>query len=220
MAFRSPIAAPEPSPEIAGKLGEPLYRFPATRAQQALWYLDRLEPGDPAWNIAVRFRLRGPLHVPTFERAINEVVRRHEALRTTLAFLDHAPTQIIHQNAFIPLPIDDLSHLLPADRDAEEERRTIAEGSFPFDLKTGPLLRARLLRLAEQDHMFLLTLHHIVSDGWSIGVFSDEIAEHYEAFLSLGRSAASPLLLQYADYAVWQNERDSTPHPRLDEHRA
>src|SRR2546423_15622898 len=107
MAFRSPINAPEPSPKIAGKLGEPLYRFPATLAQQALWYLDRLEPGDPAWNIAVRFRLRGPLNIPAFERAINEVVRRHEVLRTTFSVLDHAPVQIVHQTAAIPMPADD-----------------------------------------------------------------------------------------------------------------
>src|SRR2546423_3656404 len=206
--------------ESAGFLGESQFRFPTTRAQQALWYLDRLEPGDPAWNIAVRFRLRGPLHVPTLERAINEIVRRHEILRTTFALMDHAPVQIVHDSAFIPLPVDDLTHHSRETRDAEEERRTLAEGSLPFDLKAGPLLRTRLLRLAEQDHMLLLTIHHIVTDGWSIGVFSNEIAEHYEAFLSLGRSAASPLLLQYADYAVWQNERDSTPHPHLDEHRA
>jgi Condensation domain len=204
--------------ESAGSLGEAQFCFPTTRAQQALWYLDRLEPGDPAWNIAVRFRLRGPLDVPTLERAINEVVRRHEILRTTFSFMDHAPVQIIHENAFIPLPVDDLIPLSREARDSEEERRTIAEGSLPFDLKTGPLLRTRLLRLAERDHMLLLTIHHIVSDGWSIGVFSDEIAAHYQSFLSQGLSSAPPLPLQYADYAVWLKGRDAAP--ALDEHRA
>src|SRR2546421_12986916 len=201
MALQNKLDVPGPSPEITGTLGEAQYRFPATLAQQALWYLDRLEPGDPAWNIAVRFRLRGPLNIPAFERAINEVVRRHEVLRTTFSFLDHAPVQIVHQTAAIPLPVDDLSHLPLTDRDAEEERRTIAEGSLPFDLKTGPLLRARLLRLAEQDHMLLLTLHHIVSDGCSIGLLSDEIAVHYQAFCSGLPSTLPALALQYADYA-------------------
>src|SRR5207248_9735168 len=99
------------SSTTAASMGVPQSPSPATLAQQALWYLDRLEPGDPAWNIAVRFRLRGPLNIPTFERAINEVVRRHEVLRTTFSFLDHAPVQYVHQTAAIPLPVDDLSRL-------------------------------------------------------------------------------------------------------------
>ena len=214
----NPSAISAAAQESAGSLGEAQFCFPTTRAQQALWYLDRLEPGDPAWNIAVRFRIRGPLDVPTLERAINEIVRRHEILRTTFSFMDHAPVQMIHDTAFIPLPIDDLRHFSRDTRDAEEERRTIAEGSLPFDLKAGPLLRTRLLRLAEHDHMFLLTIHHIVSDGWSIGVFSDEVAAHYQDFLSYRASTASPLPLQYVDYAVWLKNRDADP--ALDEHRA
>src|SRR5438045_7645766 len=204
--------------ESLGYLGEAQFCFPTTRAQQALWYLDRLEPGDPAWNIAVRFRLRGQLDVSTLERAVNEIVRRHEILRTTFSFMDHAPVQIIHETAFIPLPVDDLSQFSRDARDSEEERRTIAEGSLPFDLKTGPLLRTRLLRLAEHDHMLLLTVHHIVSDGWSIGVFSDELGAHYQDFISQDFSSASPLPLQYVDYAVWLKDRDADP--ALHEHRA
>ena len=108
--------------ESLGYLGEAQFCFPTTRAQQALWYLDRLEPGDPAWNIAVRFRLRGQLDVSTLERAVNEIVRRHEILRTTFSFMDHAPVQIIHETAFIPLPVDDLSQFSRDARDSEEER--------------------------------------------------------------------------------------------------
>jgi Condensation domain len=193
-----------------GSLDEPLYRFPTCLAQQSFWYLDRLEPGNPCWNIAVRFRILGALDVSLLERSIAEIVRRHDVLRTSFALIDGALAQIVHAEATIPLPLDNLSSLASAARDAEEERRTIAEAALPFDLKTGPLIRTRLLKLAIQEHMLLVTIHHIVSDGWSIGVFSDEIATHYEA-LSSGRSSTSPdLTLQYADYAIWKNEQNES----------
>lgn len=194
---------PQPNPDT---LGEPLYRFPTTVAQQSFWYLDRLAPGNPCWNIAVRFRLTGALDVSILERAVDEIVRRHEILRTSFAVMDGVLSQIVHADARISLPLDDLSHLTSVHRDQEEERRTIAEASLPFDLKTGPLLRVRLLRLARQEHMLLATVHHIVSDGWSIGVFSDEIAAHYQAFAS-GAATSAPLPLQYADYTIWKNEQ-------------
>ena len=208
----STVAADEPT----GSLGEPVYRFPTTIAQQALWYLDRLHPGDPAWNIAVRFRIRGPLEPSILQRALNEIVRRHEILRTTFLFDGHAPVQIIHAACELSLPRDDLSALPSVDRDAEEERRTIAEAARPFDLRTGPLFRARLLRLAQHDHMLLITVHHIVSDGWSIGVISDELAAHYDALTSNKSPCIQELPLQYADYTIWQNQRatstDLEPH--------
>jgi non-ribosomal peptide synthetase component F len=191
-----------------GSLGEPLYRFPTSLAQQSFWYLDRLEPGNPCWNIAVRFRIVGPLDVSLLKRSIEEVVRRHDVLRTSFALLDGALAQIVHAEATIPLPLDDLSNLDSTARAAEEEQRTIAEAALPFDLKTGPLLRTRLLKLAEQEHMLLVTIHHSVSDGWSIGLFSDELAAHYEA-LSSGESATTPdLPIQYADYVIWKNDRN------------
>jgi hypothetical protein len=193
------------SAESGGVLGEPLYRFPTTLAQQSFWYLDRLEPGNPCWNIAVRFRIIGDLDVSILERSINEIVRRHEILRTRFAIIDGALAQIVHAKGKIFLPLDDLSHLDPAARDAEEERRTIADAALSFDLKTGPLLRTRLLKLAEQEHMFLVTMHHIVSDGWSIGVFSDEVAAHYATLISGDQGPAADLPLQYADYAIWKN---------------
>lgn len=193
-----------------GSLGEPLYRFPTSLAQQSFWYLDRLEPGNPCWNIAVRFRILGPLDVSLLQRSIDEVVRRHDVLRTSFALLDGTLAQIVHAEAAIPLPLDDLSGLAPPARDAEEEQRTIAEAALPFNLKTGPLLRVRLLQLDKQEHMLLLTIHHIVSDGWSIGLFSDEIAAHYEA-LSLGNPSTLPdLPLQYADYTIWRNEQSKS----------
>lgn len=195
----------------AGSLGEPVYRFPTSLAQQSFWYLDRLEPGNPCWNIAVRFRLTGALDVSLLERSINEIVRRHEILRTTFALIDGALAQIVHADGTICLPVDDLSHLDSAARDLEEERRTIAEAALPFNLKIGPLLRARLFKLAAEEHMLLVTIHHIVSDGWSIGVFSDELGAHYKAFSSESKSTAPDLPLQYADYAVWKNEQSDGP---------
>src|SRR6266403_4151551 len=193
-----------------GSLGEPLSRFPTSLAQQSFWYLDRLEPGNPCWNIAVRFRLVGPLDVSLLQRSINEIVRRHDVLRTSFALIDGALAQIIHCEAVIPLPLDDLSGPLPPARDAEEERRTIAEAALPFDLKIGPLLRVRLLKLAKQEHVLLLTIHHIISDGWSVGLFSDEIAAHYEALSSGNLSTSPDLPLQYADYTIWKNEQNES----------
>src|SRR6266852_2264062 len=129
-----------------GSLGEPLYRFPTSLAQQSFWYLDRLEPGNPCWNIAVRFQFVGPLDVSLLQRSIDEVVRRHDVLRTSFALIDGGLAQIVHSEAAIPLPLDDLTGLALAARDAEEERRTIAEAALPFNLKSGPLLRVRLLK--------------------------------------------------------------------------
>ena len=191
-----------------GSLGEPQYRFPTNLAQQSFWYLDRLEPGNPCWNIAVRFRIVGRLDASLLKRSIEEVVHRHDVLRTSFALLDGALAQIVHADATIPLPLDDLSNLDSAARAAEEEQRTIAEAALPFNLKTGPLVRTRLLKLADQEHMLLLTIHHIVCDGWSIGLFSDEVAAHYEALCSEGRAIARDLTLQYADYAIWRNEQN------------
>jgi hypothetical protein len=195
-----------------GTLGEPLYRFPTSLGQQSFWYLDRLEPGNPCWNIAVRFRIVGALTVDILERSVNEIVRRHEILRSSFVLMDGTLAQIVHAEGTIPLPVDDLSHLSGTARDAEEERRTIAEAALPFDLKTGPLLRARLLKLAQQEHMLLIAVHHIVSDGWSIGIISDELAAHYKTLSSGDQTAALPdLPLQYADYAVWKNEQSQGP---------
>lgn len=198
------------APTTAGSLDEPLYRFPTTLAQQSFWYLDRLEPGNPCWNIAVRFRILGALNVSILERSIADIVRRHEILRTSFALIDGALAQIVHAEATVPLLLDDLSNLAPPAREAEEERRTIAEAALPFDLKTGPLIRTRLLKLGQQDHMLLVTIHHIVSDGWSIGVFSDEIAAHYKALVSGNPSTSPDLPLQYADYTVWKNEQNES----------
>jgi hypothetical protein len=200
-----------------GSLGEAEYCFPATIAQQGFQYLDNLEWGNPSWNIAVRFRIRGPLQVPLLERALNDLVQRHEILRTTFVVIDDVPVQIVHSEAVIPLPVEDLSDRHPAEREQEEESLTIEEGSRRFDLSAGPLIRALLLRLGADDHMLLITVHHIVSDGWSIGVISDDLAEFYKARFAQREPALAALPFQFADYAVWKSER--TAGSALDNHR-
>ena len=204
--------------ESVGTLGEEQYCFPTTIAQQTFWFLDQLERGNPAWNIAVRFRIRGALDISMLRRSLNEIVSRHEILRTTFSLIDGQPRQIVHATAAIPLPVDDLSRLAQAEREVEEERLSIQEGERRFDLKHGPLIRARLLKLGEHEHMLLATMHHIVSDGWSIGIFSDELGAYYAALAENGRSALPELPLQFADYTIWQNDR--TQKPALDVHRA
>src|SRR5690348_8830700 len=193
-------------PQI-GQVGEPEYSFPATVAQKGFWFLDRIERGNPAWNIAVRFRIRGALHVPTLEQAINEIVRRHEVLRTTFSQIDGEPVQIVHSSANIPLRVDDLTAFDDTERDVEEEKRAIEEGRYRFDLANGPLIRCRVLRLAKEEHMLLVTIHHIVSDGWSIGVFSDELGKIYESLYAGTGCALPDPTLQFADYAIWERER-------------
>lgn len=193
-------------PQI-GALGDPEYSFPATTAQKGLWFLDRLDRGNPSWNVAVRFRICGPLHPPTLERAINEIVRRHETLRTTFSRRDGEPVQVVHSNATLLLRVDDLTGFSASQREAEEERRTVEEGRYRFDLQTGPLIRCRLLRLGPEEHMLLVTVHHIVSDGWSLGIFADELGKIYESLWSGNPCALPEMSLQFADYAVWEAKR-------------
>src|ERR1700683_1974294 len=214
----NPSTVSTPVLERLGTLGEEQYCFPTTIAQQTFWLLDQLERGNPAWNIAVRFRIRGRLDIPTLQRALHDIVGRHAILCTTFSLIDGQPRQIVHATAAIPLPLDDLSRLSQPERDAEEERVSIQEGERRFDLKNGPLIRARLLKLGDQEHMLLATMHHIVSDGWSVGVFSDELGAHYAAFTENRPPTAPELPFQFADYTIWQNDR--MQKPALDKHRS
>ncbi len=183
---------------------------PLSFAQQRLWFLDQLLDGSPAYNIAGGIRLTGALDRDALERGLGEIVRRHEALRTTFATAagnGSAPVQVIAAAAGLEMPWVDLSAMAEQQRAAEVERRALAEARQPFDLARGPLLRATLLRLATDSHLLLLTLHHIVADGWSLGVLLRELAALYGAF---ARGQASPLPelpVQYADYALWQRRR-------------
>ncbi|HHH40712.1 MAG TPA: non-ribosomal peptide synthetase, partial [Chloroflexi bacterium] len=181
--------------------------LPLSFAQQRLWFLDRLQPDSALYNIPGTLRIRGPLDIPALEASLNEIVRRHEVLRTTFpARHDGQPVQIIAPSLHLPLPVVDLSPLPEPEREAEARRLASQEARRPFNLATGPLLRATLLLLDQDDFLVLFTMHHIVSDGWSVGVLIRELAALYHAF-SLGRPSPLPELpIQYADFALWQRQ--------------
>ena len=175
-------------------------------AQQRLWFLDQMTPGSAAYNVPIAMRLGGTLDIPALTRSLNEIIRRHEALRTTFALAESEPVQVIAQNLALTIPLVELGAADAPEREAEMQRQIGEEAAQAFDLSRGPLLRAKLLRAAEQDHVLLLTLHHIICDGWSIGVFIRELAALYEAYASGQESPLRELTIQYADYAHWQRE--------------
>jgi amino acid adenylation domain-containing protein len=187
----------------AAPRNEPL---PLSFAQQRLWFLDQLQPGSPLYNAPVALRFSGDLDVAVLERALSEVVRRHESLRTTFAEAGGQPVQIINPPAPLTLRVEDLNHLGEAEREAEVRRLSEEEAQQPFDLGAGPLLRARLLRLSDEQHVLLFTLHHINTDGWSMGVLVREVTRLYEAYLKGAESPLAELTIQYADFAVWQRQ--------------
>ena len=177
---------------------------PLSFAQERLWFLDRLDPGRPVYNLPRVLRLAGALDVGALERALEEVVRRHEVLRTRFPEAGGRPVQRIDPAAEVDLPLHDLSALSPVEREAEARRRVDEGVSAPFDLAAGPLFRAALLRLGVEEHVLILCMHHIVSDGWSMGVLFGELAALYAAFARGEPSPLPPLPIQYADFAVWQ----------------
>lgn len=177
----------------------------ASFAQERLWFLQQLAPTSVAYNMPSAMRLTGALDVAALHGALNAVVQRHEILRTTFAERDGQVFQQVAPSLTIELSLTDLQQAPNPIVDAE--RLAITEGRQPFDLVTGPLLRAALLRFTETDHLLLLTMHHIVTDEWSMGAFWRELAAHYRAQLA-GASAALPTLpLQYADFAHWQRNQ-------------
>ncbi|MGA9770162.1 MAG: condensation domain-containing protein, partial [Blastocatellia bacterium] len=185
---------------------EEVYIFPASFAQQRLWFLQQLEPNSSAYNIFRAIRLSGVLNVGVLERTLNEIVRRHEILRTTFSTLDGQPVQVIEDQITVGMRIVDLQSLAETRREEMVGKLARDFGSRPFDLKRGPLLRAGLLKLGDREHVALLSLHHIISDGWSTGILVKEVAVLYEAFLNDRPSSLPDLPIQYADYAIWQKE--------------
>ncbi len=172
--------------------------------QQWLWFLDQLDPGSPAYNLSAAVRLEGRLDAAALERGLNELVRRHEVLRTTFVVVEGEPAQRITPALALSVPLEDLGALPPAERELEVRRRASAQAQHSFDLAKGPLLRMNLLRLDREEHVLLLALHHIIADGWSLAIFIRELAALYEGFAG-GREAALPELpVQYADFAEWQ----------------
>ncbi|HSP45366.1 MAG TPA: condensation domain-containing protein, partial [Chthoniobacterales bacterium] len=190
------------------KKEESVFVFPATSAQRRFWLLDQLQPGgNPALNMSLAMRWHGPLDQVVLRRALNEVVSRHEALRTTFEDDRGQLRQLIAPALVLDLRILDASAFretsasdLPAQLMQEEARQ-------PFDLRNGPLLRGRLLRLAPAEHLLLLTIHHIVSDGWSNSILTRDLCACYTAFLQDRPSPLSELSIQFPDYAEWQEAR-------------
>ncbi|HYO57388.1 non-ribosomal peptide synthetase, partial [Archangium sp.] len=178
---------------------------PLSFAQQRLWFLEQLEPGSAAYNVPAAVRFTGALDVDALRRAFSELTRRHEALRTTFHISSTGePLQHVADTLEPAFTVLDLSMRSETERAAEVQRLAAAEAGRPFDLTRGPLLRITLLRMAEREHVMLLTMHHIVSDGWSMNVLVEDLTALYAAFAS-GRPAQLPALpVQYADYAAWQ----------------
>jgi amino acid adenylation domain-containing protein len=179
-------------------------KLPLSFAQQRLWFLHELEPTSSFYNIPVAVRLRGRLQIDAMQRTLNEIVRRHESLRTSFPTIDAQPVQSIAPALTLDLPLIDLSTLREEEREREAQRRATEEARAPFNLATGPLVRASLVRLGAEDHLLLVTMHHIVSDGWSMGVLITEVGALYRAFIDNEPSPLPELPVQYADFAVWQ----------------
>ncbi|WP_164003054.1 non-ribosomal peptide synthetase, partial [Pyxidicoccus caerfyrddinensis] len=203
LARRLEVAAPRDS-------APPLVAVPRTTppplsfAQQRLWLLDQLAPGGSAYNIPFALRMSGRLDLEALRQSFEALVHRHESLRTTFRKDASGPVQVIAPPAALPMDVVDLSHLPEDTRLAEVRRLAASEALRPFDLANGPLLRASLLRLESEHHVLLMTMHHIVSDGWSMGVLVRELVSAYEAFASGRTPQLAPLPIQYADFASWQ----------------
>jgi amino acid adenylation domain-containing protein len=178
--------------------------FPASFAQQRLWFLAQLQPGSFAYNIPSVLRLSGPLNVRALQWSFDEIVRRHEVLRTTLRNQDGEPVQVVVPELALELPVEDLRGYRREEQQSEAQRLSTEEARYVFDLSRGPLIRVKLLRLAVQDHILLVTLHHIVADGWSLGILFRELSVLYEAACQGKPSPLPPLPIQYADFAQWQ----------------
>ncbi|WP_430382056.1 non-ribosomal peptide synthetase [Streptomyces sp. P10-4] len=196
-AANRPVRRPRPGPEP---------RFPLSYAQERLWFLDQADPGTTAYVMPGGMRLRGPLDPEALGRALTEIVRRHEALRTTFPAEGGKPQQCIGRPRPVPLPVTDLRTAAPQDREAAVAECCRAEAARPFDLTRDLMLRARLLRLADDDHVLLLSLHHIAADGWTLDVLKHEIGVLYTAFRQGTEHDLPELEVQYADYAVWQRD--------------
>jgi thioesterase domain-containing protein/acyl carrier protein len=184
--------------------GNGAYEFPCSLAQQRFWILDQLAPGDSAYNIAVRWKLVGNLNVAWVEEAFNSMIGRHEVLRTTFRSVDGEPSQVVWPRVSISVPVVDLSRVPASEREQEAEEVTVAEARKKFDLTCSPLIRATLLRFADDEHTILVTVHHIVADGWSIGIMAKEFCDFYEAKSRNAEPVLPELSIQYADFAVWQ----------------
>jgi amino acid adenylation domain-containing protein len=194
-----PPMVPAPRDGALGRKGLPL-----SFAQQRMWFLDQLEPGNPAYNVPAALRLEGPLRRRALQLSLSELVRRHEVLCTSYHSVDGEPVQVTAPPEPVPFPVVNLEQIPDRQRSHLMLRLARVEAQRPFDLVRGPVWRALLLRLGEEDHAMLVTLHHIASDGWSLGILMRELATLYGAFVEGRPSPLPELEIQYPDYATWQ----------------
>src|SRR6266576_4205538 len=180
--------------------------FPASFAQQRLWFLDQLEPGTAAYNLVRAFRITGSLNIQALTAAIRGIVHRHEALRTVFETVEGEARQVVLSNVHVQVPIIDLTHLPASQTEPEAIRIAGEEGKKPFDLTRGPLFRTLLVRLNKDQYLLVLAMHHIITDGWSISILFRELARSYEGFVDDKEPELPELPVQYAEYAQWQRE--------------
>lgn len=197
-----PFAVPAPVPHRPE-------RVPPSHAQQRFLLLNELEADNPAYHMAASVRLSGALRADILRGSLEMLIGRHEVLRTVFPTQDGVTWQRVLAEAACPVPVSDLSALTADRRSPECERISRAEAEAPFDLVHGPLVRARLIKLADQEHVLLLTLHHIVADGWSVALIMREVATAYEALAQGQPPVLPPLSMQYADYTLWESEQAS-----------
>lgn len=204
---------PESGEQQAGQIPaqtnaqEEVFAFPLSPAQRRMWSADEAQAGNPAYNASFRWSLIGPLQPSILERAFNEIVRRHEILRATFTRIKGEPLQVIAPSLELSTETKDLRYLPVEQREVEMDRISAEEARRRFNLKTGPLVRLGLLRLDDQRYVLMLTLHHIVSDGWSIGLIMEELQKIYSAYAEGRQSPLPELRIQYPDYVVWQTEK-------------
>src|SRR5579864_3406626 len=180
--------------------------FPASFAQQRLWFLDQLEPGTAAYNLPRAFRIVGPLDIAVLRQALEIVVRRHASLRTVFDSVRGDTRQVVLSDSQVDVPVVDLTNIPESEREIEALRVVSEDGRKPFDLSEGPLLRSLLVRLGPEKYIFLLVMHHIITDGWSISILFREVTRSYAALVRGEAPDLPELPIQYADYAQWQRE--------------
>ena len=193
-------------------MGPPILRRPhlgrqiMSFAQQRLWLLEQIEPGKSAYHVPMVYCLNGSLDAKSLEHSLTAMVQRHEVLRTSFDWVDGLPIQVVSTNTYIPLVVDDVSRLSEDQRQAEATRLVAKSLGQPFDLKSGPVLRSRLIRISPDEHVLAITVHHISFDGWSADIFLRELATFYAAALKREPARLEELPVQYADFAAWQRE--------------
>ena len=190
--------------------------IPLSYSQWRLWFLDQFEPGSPTYNLSAIHRLLGSINTDVLEQAINEIIRRHDALRTIFSIVEDEPVQVIQNSLKIPLQIIEINHHDKDERENQTRELVRSDLQEPFYLSSGPLIRAKLYRLETKDHVLLINTHHIISDAWSLGLFFKELDAIYDAFLRGEPSPLADIDIQYADYAIWQ--RNILDGDTLDKH--